>query len=133
MPIVDTCVYDATTGLLRMPDSLAFARARAKADLDTGERATFDRGYVHVVEFRALGHDRRDATGRLNAELDHFLSWARDVPGFHQMQLTRAGGRVLGTQFSATCRVVYAVEEPARAFRRERRTRPNPAEAPYEG
>ncbi|NEA18978.1 hypothetical protein [Streptomyces halstedii] len=125
MAIVSACAYDSRGQLVR-PDTFDISRAKIRLDLDTGERATFDRGHTHVFVVSDTGVTAQQAHERVNTRLRRFFDRAEAERGFRRIATKRRQSRNrLNLNTTISYEILYAVE----ADERSRSRSPEPSSA----
>ncbi|MCM2392645.1 hypothetical protein [Streptomyces albipurpureus] len=115
MAIVSTCAYDSRGRLVR-PDTLDIGRAKIRLDLDTGERATFDRGHTHVFVVSDMGITAEQASERVNTRLRRFFDRAEAVRGFRRIATKRSQSKNrLNLNTTISFEILYVVEADERS------------------
>lgn len=118
MAIVSACVYDAQ-GRLARPAEIDINRARMRADFDTGESLTLDRGRVHLQTVTARGTTPEQARQRANQKLARFFDRVEPVIGYRKVSMTRTQGELAASgNHSVSYEIVYAIELPTWERRR---------------
>ncbi|MDX3020059.1 hypothetical protein [Streptomyces acidiscabies] len=114
MAVVSTCTYDSRGQLVR-PDRLDISRAKIRLDLDTGERATFDLGHMHVFVVSGMGVTAEQARERVNARLRRFFDRAEAVYGFREITRKESRSRNrLNLNTTISYEILYVVEADVR-------------------
>ncbi|MBD0673963.1 hypothetical protein [Streptomyces sp. CBMA156] len=130
MAIVSTCAYDSQGRLVR-PDTLDISSAKIRLDLDTGERATFDRGHTHVFVVSGTGITAEQARERVDTRLRRFFDRAEAVRGFRRMTTKRSQSKnLLNLNTTISYEILYVVEADERS---RRRTPESPSEGRRRG
>jgi hypothetical protein len=115
MVIVSTCAYDSRGQLVR-PDMFDISRAKIRLDLDTGERATFDRGHTHVFVVSDMGITAEQARERVNLRLRRFFDRAEAVRGFVKIAVKESQSKNrLNLNTTISYEILYAVEADERS------------------
>ena len=128
MAKVHKITYDAQ-GEIPIPGLAERAQARLTTDLEGGNRASADVGYVHMQVIKHFGKTSAHARETLHERLNSFFDVIGSQPGFVLMDLQESVGPIVG-QYSAVATIFYAIETSSKARERRMRTKP---ESPYAG
>lgn len=127
MAIVGPCTYDSRGQLVR-PDALDISRAKIRLDLDTGEKATFDRGHTHVFVVSDIGITAEQAGERVNARLRRFFDRAEAVRGFREITMEKSQSK---NRLNRNTTISYEIHYVVEAAERSRSRSPESPNAGY--